>query len=688
VYENALRYLRQSLNRQDASFREGQWESIDALLARRRILVVQRTGWGKSMVYFLATRLLRDQGAGPTLLISPLLSLMRNQIAAAERIGIRAATINSANIQEWDEIRRRLLANEIDILLISPERLGNESFRDEMLIPIAGRIGLFVVDEAHCISDWGHDFRPDYRRIVGILNALPRNVPVMTTTATANDRVVTDVRTQMGEVEVFRGPLVRPSLRLQNVFLPSQTARLAWLAAHLPAMPGSGIVYTLTIRDAELVARWLTHKGISAQAYHSESDQRVQLEDALLNNEIKALVATVALGMGFDKPDLGFVVHFQRPGSVVHYYQQVGRAGRAVDEAFGILLSGQEDDEIIDYFIRTAFPPQVHVDVVLDALERHEGLTLSGLEGALNLSRGKIEKVLKMLTLETPALVRKEGTTWYRTATRFSVDENRITQLCELRRAEQKQMQEYMQSPECLMRFLSRALDDPHAADCGRCASCSGDAVPRTFEIDLANEASLFMRRSHLDIKPRKVWPVDGLPRHGFAGRITPQLTNETGRALSAYGDAGWGELVRNGKYESNHYRDDLVEGCAQMIREWSPRPQPAWVTCIPSNRHPELVPAFAQRLAAHLGIPFRPAVRKVEEHQPQKLMENSVQQARNLDGVFAIDPEQFELAPVLLIDDIVDSGWTLTVVGALLRQAGCPTVFPVALADASQGAG
>jgi ATP-dependent DNA helicase RecQ len=689
MYDNALSYLRTSLNRDDASFREGQWESISALLERKRLLVVQRTGWGKSVVYFLATRLLRDQGAGPTILISPLLSLMRNQIAAAERIGIRAATINSANPDDWEPIKRRLLANEIDLLLISPERLANESFRDDVLIPIAGRTGLFVVDEAHCISDWGHDFRPDYRRIVSILRMLPRNVPVIATTATANDRVVADVRHQMGEVDVIRGPLVRSSLRLQNVWLPSQIARLAWLAEHLPSMPGSGIVYTLTIRDAERVARWLNHKGINAKAYHSDTADRIALEDALLNNDIKVLVATVALGMGFDKPDLGFVVHFQRPGSVVHYYQQVGRAGRAVDEAFGILLSGQEDDDIIDYFIRTAFPPQAHIDVVLEALEKHDGLTVMGLESVLNLSRGKIDKALKMLSFESPAPVRKEGGKWYRTPTHFSVDENRIAQLVELRRAEQKQMHDYMETTECLMRFLSRALDDPHAANCGRCANCAGgEIVPRSFDLRLANEATAFMRGSHHEITPRKQWPAGGAPRHGFKGKIAPGLANETGRALSIYGDAGWGDLVRSGKYESQRFDDELVKGCAQMINEWSPRPRPAWVTCVPSNRHPELVSMFARRLAEELNIPFRPAVKKVEEHQPQKAMENSAQQVRNLDGVFAIETSQMQRSPVLLVDDIVDSGWTLTVIGALLRQAGCPAVFPVVLAEASQGAG
>ncbi|MFZ2492037.1 MAG: RecQ family ATP-dependent DNA helicase [Thermoanaerobaculia bacterium] len=684
--DRALHYLRLLLDDSSAEFRPGQWESIRELLANRRMLVVQRTGWGKSAVYFIATRMLRDREPGRVALaISPLLSLMRNQLKSGLRIDVKAATINSSNTDDWPAIQRRLEAGEIDLLFISPERLANDKFRDEVLIPMAGRVGLFVVDEAHCISDWGHDFRPDYRRIVSVLRLLPRNVPVVATTATANDRVVADVRHQMGDVEVQRGELVRRSLRLQNVTLPTQTARLAWLAQHIPALPGSGIVYTLTVRDAERVARWLTDNGIVARAYHSESLDREQLEDALLRNELKALVATVALGMGFDKPDLGFVVHFQRPGSVVHYYQQVGRAGRAVDEAYGILLSGDEDDDIVDYFIATAFPPDAHVELVLGALEQHDGLTIAGLEQVVNLSRGKIDKVLKMLSFETPAPVRKEGGRWYRTPADFKIDRERIDALCALRRAEQKQMQEYMRTNRCLMQFLSEALDDPHAAQCGRCANCVGrELVPSAFEPRLAQRASLFLRHSHIDIAPRKLWPGGGLPRYGFNGRISEG--NETGRALSLYNDAGWGELVKRGKYETGVFGDDLVEGCAQMVAEWSPRPRPEWVTCVPSKRHPELVPSFAKHLAAKLKLPFHPAVVKAEEHQPQKLMENSVQQARNLDGVFEVDRRVLQRRPVLLVDDIVDSGWTLTVVGALLRQAGCPAVFPVALASAAHG--
>ena len=690
--QKALSLLRQALNNSTAEFRAGQWEAIEVLLSQQeRLLVVQRTGWGKSIVYFLATRLLRDKGAGTTLLISPLLALMRNQIAAAERIGVRAATINSSNIEEWEPVRALLLAEAVDILLISPERLANEEFREQVLLPLAKRIGLFVVDEAHCISDWGHDFRPDYRRIVRILQALPQNIPVLATTATANNRVVNDIISQLGSnLCVSRGALARESLRLQNIHLPSPAARLAWLAQYLPVIPGSGIIYTLTVRDAERVASWLQSQGIDASAYHSEKDGevRLELEERLLKNQIKALVATTALGMGFDKPDLGFVIHYQRPGSAVHYYQQVGRAGRAVERAYGILLSGEEDDEITNYFIGTAFPPQAHTQQVLSALNNADnGLSVPALEQQLNLSRGQIEKVLKLLSLESPAPVTKQGSKWYATPVSYQPDTVRIERLTQIRRQEQTRMLEYMQSQECLMLFLARELDDPNPLACGKCAVCQGKPVlPEAYSMEFVNQAVLFLRRSDQVLEPRKQWPANAFSVYNWKGNIASNLRAEEGRALCLWGDAGWGELVKRGKYRENCFDDTLVQGAFEMIQRWKPKPFPMWVTCVPSLNQPELVPNFAQRLAEKLGLPFVPAVRKIRETQPQKTMSNSYQQAHNLDGAFAVDPWPGISGPVFLVDDMVDSRWTFTTVAALLRQGGSGEVFPLALALNSLG--
>ena len=680
---DALDYLRGALGDPHAEFREGQLECIEAAVRGDRLLVVQRTGWGKSIVYFVATRLLRDRGAGPTLIISPLLSLMRNQLEAAGRIGLCSATINSSNADEWQGVIAELERSEVDVLLISPERLANESFRQNVLVPMAGNVGLFVVDEAHCISDWGHDFRPDYRRIGSLLQLLPAKLPVIATTATANDRVVDDVTRQLGNVSVHRGPLVRESLRLQTIALPDPASRLAWIAQNVPQFPGSGIVYTLTVRDAERVAEWLRLRGIQALAYHADSSDRERLEQALLQNEIKVLVATVALGMGFDKPDLGFVIHFQRPASVVHYYQQVGRAGRAVERAYGILLSGREDDDIAEYFFRQAFPPAADVTAVLNALAASDdGLTVQGIEAAVNLPFRRIEQTLKLLVTEARAPIRKEGTRWYRLPVSYSFDQEKVDRLTSIRHDEQTRMQEYMRTTECLMQFLASELDDPFATPCRRCANCRGKGLSTEVDRSLVVEATEFLRRTNVPLTPRKRWPEGGLEEYGFTGMIG-KLAVEPGRALAFWGDGGWASLVQKGKYEDARFDDALVDACVALMKEWGQGQTAKWVTCVPSARHPELVPSFARRLAERLRLPFRAAIEKVRDNAPQKSMENSVRQARNLDGAFRIDERQLMSGPVLLVDDVVDSRWTMTVVGALLRRAGVPAIFPLALANA-----
>ncbi|WP_199245761.1 RecQ family ATP-dependent DNA helicase [[Phormidium] sp. ETS-05] len=686
--QQALLLLRQALRNPQADFREGQWEAIESIIEdKARLLVVQRTGWGKSLVYFLATRLLRDRGTGPTLLISPLLALMRNQIDAASRLNIKAATINSSNTEEWPTIQAAVLQGNVDILLISPERLANQEFRENVLLPISQRLGLFVVDEAHCISDWGHDFRPDYRRIVRILQALPPTIPVLATTATANNRVVNDIIAQLGDrLQVSRGTLARESLRLQNIYLPSQAVRMAWLAEILPKIPGSGIIYTLTVRDADRVANWLKLQHIDCAAYHSssEEEERLNLESRLLNNQIKALVATTALGMGFDKPDLSFVIHYQRPGSVVHYYQQVGRAGRAVETAYGILLSGNEDQEITDYFINTAFPPDAHVEQVLGALEQTDGgLSTPALEQRLNLSRSQIEKVLKMLSVETPSPVIKIGSKWNATPVNYQINKEKIVKLTQIRRTEQQRMLEYMQTSECLMAFLARELDDPHHLPCGKCASCVGQPLlPTTASLDLVNQAVMFLRRSDQVIEPRKKFPANAFLRYNWiTSNIPLNWQAKAGRALCLWGDAGWGELVKRGKYHDNYLDDTLVQATVDMLHRWQPQPHPTWVTAVPSLNRPELVPDFAERLAAKLGLPFVPAIIKIRDTKPQKEMQNSYQQASNLDGAFRVDQWSGMNGAVLLVDDVVDSRWTFTVLAALLRSAGSGPVFPLALA-------
>lgn len=690
----ALTWLRIALASPSVDFRDGQWQAIDQLVNRRgRVLCVQRTGWGKSMVYFVSAKLMREQGAGPTLIVSPLLALMRNQIEAANRLDLRAETINSTNPDDWLAVRQRLLNDEIDLLLISPERLANDAFVADTLLPIAARIGLLVIDEAHCISDWGHDFRPDYRRIGQILRLLPRNIAVLATTATANRRVEADVGDQLGGgVLVQRGPLVRESLALQVMRLRNPAERLAWMADRIPALSGSGIVYTLTTRDADRVAQWLKENDIAAHAYHAgkTDEDRQSLERALLENRIKCLVATTALGMGYDKPDLGFVIHYQTPGSVVFYYQQVGRAGRAIDEAFGVLLSGDEEDKINAYFRDTAFPPEWQIARILTALEDCEadGMTVRELERVANLRQSQIEKVLKLLVVEDAAPVVKIESRWSRTAQPFRLNQERIEHLSRQRELEWAQMQAYIEGRQCLMQFLAAALDDPQAQPCGKCAVCQGaPVVSPVISDERLIQAQRFVRQSEMVLDLKKQWDISALPAYSgkfswTKANIPLNLRGETGRILSRWGEPVWGERVAKGKAEGR-FADDLVAASVELIQtRWAMESPPAWVTCIPSTRHPELVPDFAMRLATSLGIPFRPALTKTRHTEEQKGMENRYHQCGNLDGAFAVQASGPELAgPVLLVDDVFDSGWTLTLAVALLRQEGSGPVYPFALA-------
>ncbi len=692
--------LQTSLANPDADFRDGQWEAIDALVnQQQKLLVVQRTGWGKSSVYFISAKIFRDRGLGLTIIVSPLLALMRNQIDSAKRLGIAAETMNSTNTTEWQAVTQRILNNQVDCLLISPERLANDKFIETVLQPIADKIALMVIDEAHCISDWGHDFRPDYRRIVNILRQLPPNTPILGTTATANDRVVDDIRNQLGDIQIQRGPLTRDSLWLQTMELPDQASRLSWLAQIIPTLPGTGIVYTLTTRDADQVANWLNSNNIHAKAYHGsvEADgfensntYRQHLEDLLLTNQLKVLVATTALGMGYDKPDLSFVIHYQAPGSIVAYYQQVGRAGRAIDNALGVLMSGVEDQDIHAFFRDAAFPSIAQVNEILQALESSDGLSIRAIEEQTNLRFGQIEKVLKLLSVETSAPVIKVGSQWRRTPVPYVMDHERIAYLTQQREQEWAQVQNYLADTGCKMTFLRRALDDKDPTPCGRCSSCRKRLLKdQPINPEIFHRAASFLKRAEMTIAPKAQVAPNAFVEYGFKGNLPKEIRAQEGRVLSRWGDAGWGRTVAEQK-RAGHFGDDLVEAVADMIQQrWQLNPLPTWVCCVPSRRYPQLVPEFAYRLAQRLGLPFVDAVQKIKDNQPQRGQQNRFHQCHNLDGAFAINPD-LPNGPVLLVDDVVNSGWTLTVVAALLQkaqieqQAGSGYVYPVALASSS----
>lgn len=683
--DDALEALHALTGNPTAGFREHQREAIaDLVDDRARVLCVQRTGWGKSAVYFVATRLLREQGAGPALIVSPLLALMRNQIAAAERLGLRAHTINSTNRAEWDTVRQLLADDAVDLLLISPERLNNPSFRRELLPLFAQRVGLLVIDEAHCVSDWGHDFRPDYRRVRDMLGALPEGVAVLCTTATANDRVVADVLDQLdvgthGQLRTYRGPLARTSLRLEVVDLPQPAARLAWLVTVLPELEGSGIVYTLTKRDASAVAEFLSANGIVAEAYSGdqENEARVASEERLLRGDVKALVATSALGMGYDKPDLGFVVHFQAPGSVISYYQQVGRAGRGVDHADAVLLRGAEDRRIQDFFIEQAFPARDRVEEVLNQLAAagEQGLKTRELSNVVNLGMGRLDAMLKVLDVE--GAVDRDGTAWRLVpGHEWTYDGERYAGVTELRRAEQAAMAAYGSDGRCLMRTLQEQLDDPDPEDCGRCAVCTAPRFGFDLDPALVRAAALHLRSQPLTIDVKKMAPDAA----GAMRRIAPGVLVEEGRALARIGDAGWWPAVADG-LRAGRLDDETLAGLADLVRSW--RIAPRWLTWVPSRASGGALPDAARRLGAALGLEVVDGLeRTAVDAPPQREMANAATQVANVRGAFRVRGP-LPAGGGLLLDDRRQSGWTLAMVGGQLRARGAEAIWPLVLASA-----
>ncbi|MDI3386368.1 RecQ family ATP-dependent DNA helicase [Streptomyces sp. B-S-A8] len=696
-----------------ARLREDQWRAIEALVAdKRRALVVQRTGWGKSAVYFVATALLRAQGGGPTVIVSPLLALMRNQVEAAARAGIHARTINSSNTEEWETIQAEVAAGQVDVLLVSPERLNNPDFRDEVLPRLAAATGLLVVDEAHCISDWGHDFRPDYRRLRTMLADLPPGVPVLATTATANARVTADVAEQLGtgggagsDALVLRGPLDRESLSLGVLELPDAAGRLAWLGEHLNELPGSGIIYTLTVAAAEEVTAFLRQCGHTVSSYtgKTENADRQQAEEDLLANRVKALVATSALGMGFDKPDLGFVVHLGSPSSPIAYYQQVGRAGRGVEHAEVLLLPGREDEAIWRYFASVAFPPESQVRLTLDTLANADRpLSLPALEPLVELRRTRLETMLKVLDVD--GAVRRVKGGWTSTGRPWAYDEERYTWVARQREAEQQAMRDYARTSGCRMEFLRRQLDDEEAVPCGRCDNCVGPRFDTKVSAAALDAAKGELGRAGVEVEPRKMWPT-GLAAVGMdlKGRIPAGQLAATGRALGRLSDIGWGNRLRpmlGPQSPDDPIPDDVARAVVEVLADWAKGPggwasgepdalrRPVGVVAMPSRTRPQLIRSLAGHIASVGRMPLLGSLAYVpgaDGSGPSR--SNSAQRLRALDGALTVPVELVEQlrqtggGPVLLVDDFTETGWTLAVAARLLRQASAEGVLPLVLA-------
>lgn len=677
IYEKAYSIIK-SLYGENASFREGQYEAIEATMTKRRTLVVQKTGWGKSLVYFSCTKMLREQNKGVTFVVSPLLVLMQNQLEAAEKLGLKCDVLNSDTRDRRAEILESLKNNELDLVLVTPETLFTEDVQ-KSLGEI--KIGLLVIDECHCISDWGHDFRQEYGKLREVISYLPPNVPILATTATANNRVINDLEKQLGsDVFVSRGPLTRESLSIQVLNMPSKVERYAWILENINKLEGSGIIYCLTQRDCDYLSDFLNKNGISAMPYYSSetrNEENKLAEEKFQRNEIKAIVATIKLGMGYDKGDISFVIHYQMPSNIVSYYQQIGRAGRNIDRAYTFLMYGKEDMDIINYFINTAFPSKEETDKIIDFIGDNDGVKLYQIEHALNMRSNRLKKALGFLLND--GFIRKERASYYLTPKMYFYDEEKYNEITEIRKKEAEQILRLATLKECYSKYIVNSLDDYTATECGNCSNCLGkEILPEKVSLNAKAIASEYIDRLSMVIEPRKRWAFSDVTSLSAIKYI-----NKEGICLSKYGEIGYGRLVKRDKEnDEKRFCQELVGKSAEILKPLVKENEIKHITCVPSLRS-NIVADFTKNLAESLNIEFVELLDKTDA-KPQKLMENSSYQCANAFKSFKIKENVSVPDKVILVDDTVDSKWTLTVCGYRIMENGASEVYPFALADSS----
>ena len=659
-----------------AQFHNAQWAAIEKILNKERVLMIQKTGFGKSLCYqFPATQL-----NGLTIVFSPLIALMRDQVNSLNKKGIVAKCINSNQTPEENEqILEDAKKGKIKILYIAPERQGNMSWQETVR---EIKVAMVVVDEAHCISQWGHDFRPDFRRIVDLVNILPKDVPVLAVTATATKRVQDDIQEQIGKnMTVLRGDLQRENLRLFVVKVKSENEKKIRIAEFLQHCKGSGLIYTGTRVNTQEYADWLKFVGIDAEMYNAslEGEERIRIEQGLKENRWKAIVATNALGMGIDKPDIRFIIHTQMPQSPIHYYQEIGRAGRDGNSSDVILFynenvnkDGVPYDKMLPLsFINGAKPKIADYKRVINAL-KNAPLGERGVMQELNMKQTPVRTILADLLEQNIAVRNNDNKYEYR----FDAPELDTKSFEELRQSKMidlDAMMGYIETTGSRMDYLRKYLGDAITVSSENCDNTNlADYMPKRY-----SEAMWLKLR---DFKQ------DYFPE--IAKKKTSKL--EPGFALANYSleDGEVGKMVHNCKYEgAGDFPDDIVRRMVRMIQKKMMGNKIDMLLYVPPTESGDLVKNLAVKVGELLGIPVCHNLKKMRPTTAQKIPQNAILKRKNVEDAFDFDsPEILEGKSVLLLDDIYDSGATMNEIAKMLKEKGAATITPVVIAKTVGG--
>ena len=652
------------------TFYDEQWATIERLLKGERILLIEKTGFGKSLCYQFPAIIF----GAVTVIFSPLLALMRDQVNKLNSFGIAAQCINSEQSAEQNtDILQQAIDGKLKILYIAPERQENDIWLEKVR---EIKLSMVVVDEAHCISVWGHDFRPAFRRIISLVKLLPRDLPVLATTATATQRVEHDIMGQMGAgLHIIRGNLLRGNFLLYVIKVNSDEEKMAWLAEYSDKLEGTGILYTGTRSDAETWSRWLEFMGISSVSYHAGLDpaSRIEVEQGLMSNRWKIIVSTNALGMGIDKPDIRFVIHTQIPQSPLHYYQEIGRAGRDSKPAKIILLYGPDDTALPLSFIESAKPAISKYERVTESIKNEllsEKEIVKKVDIKLNQFRVIKADLLEQLIIREVKNGRIKKYEYIFGAP--SLNTQRFEELRTAKKADLKHMINYVDTPTSRMKYLCDFLGDVTDRDFTNCDNTGLEKLTILLTSEWKHKINEF-RENYF-------------PELLVESRLSKNLVN--GVAASYYGVSTVGQAIHRCKYDGGgDFPEYLLQLTIMAFRKRFGGEHFDLLVYVPPTKSGSLVRNFAMKLSAALKIPVSHGLIKTRQTAEQKMFENSYSKKDNVSAAFSYEnPAEVPGKHILLFDDIFDSGATLKEIGKLFSKLDAAIIAPLVIAKTVGG--